>query len=210
MPSVRTVTFPPSIGIPDESRSLYTARRAQVDSFVFTAVLAAAACHAGWNTLLKLRLEPVVATAWWLGRRAWSRCRPCSFTAGRRPAWPYLLGSVAIHIVYFLTLAEAYRGGDLGQVYPIARGTAPLMTRRLGQRLDAGGARRLGWGGVTALAAGILLLAVQGRRALAASTRARSASRCSPRSPSPPTRWSTARCSPVGGAVRLHRPGCSC
>ena len=43
-------------------------------------------------------------------------------------AWPYVLASVAIHIVYYLALAQAYSFGDLGQVYPIARGTAPLMT----------------------------------------------------------------------------------
>ncbi len=33
-----------------------------MDLFVFLAVLGAAACHAGWNTLLKLDLEPLAAT----------------------------------------------------------------------------------------------------------------------------------------------------
>jgi hypothetical protein len=33
-----------------------------MELFVFVAVLAAAACHAGWNALLKLDLEPVIAT----------------------------------------------------------------------------------------------------------------------------------------------------
>ena len=36
---------------------------AHVDPFVFTAVLAAAAFHAGWNALLKLNVEPIVATS---------------------------------------------------------------------------------------------------------------------------------------------------
>ena len=34
-----------------------------MDLFVFLAVLAAAAFHAGWNALLKLNLEPIVATS---------------------------------------------------------------------------------------------------------------------------------------------------
>ena len=34
-----------------------------MDFYVFIAVLAAAACHAGWNTLLKLNVEPIVATS---------------------------------------------------------------------------------------------------------------------------------------------------
>jgi hypothetical protein len=32
-----------------------------MDLVVFLAVLGAAACHAGWNALLKLRLEPLLA-----------------------------------------------------------------------------------------------------------------------------------------------------
>ena len=43
-------------------------------------------------------------------------------------AWPWLIASVIIHLGYFAALIEAYRAGDLGQVYPIARGSAPLMT----------------------------------------------------------------------------------
>ena len=33
-----------------------------------------------------------------------------------------------IHLVYFAALIESYRAGDMGQVYPIARGSAPLLT----------------------------------------------------------------------------------
>jgi len=43
-------------------------------------------------------------------------------------AWPWLVASVVIHLFYFAALIEAYRTGDLGHVYPIARGSAPLMT----------------------------------------------------------------------------------
>ena len=43
-------------------------------------------------------------------------------------AWPWLIASVITHVGYYIGLAGAYRSGDMGQVYPIARGTAPLMT----------------------------------------------------------------------------------
>lgn len=139
-----------------------------MDPFVFTAVLAAAACHAGWNTLLKLKVVPVVATVL------------VAVTAGvmvlpllpfmplpAAQAWPYIVASAIIHVAYFLTLAEAYRWGDLSQVYPIARGAAPLLTAALAAlwlQEALGGA---GWAGVTVLAAGILLLTFKGGRARA-------------------------------------------
>ncbi|EGX58227.1 integral membrane protein [Streptomyces zinciresistens K42] len=42
-------------------------------------------------------------------------------------AWPYLLASALVHTVYFALLMTSFRLGDFGQVYPIARGTAPLV-----------------------------------------------------------------------------------
>jgi drug/metabolite transporter (DMT)-like permease len=61
-------------------------------------------------------------------------------------------------------LSEAYSTGDLGQVYPLARGSAPLMTAALttmvlGERLGL-----IGWGGIVILAAGVLLLSLRGGR----------------------------------------------
>ncbi len=143
-----------------------------MDLFVFIAVLTAAACHAGWNTLLKFRLEPVVATALVAGVSGVVALPAVLVTSmPAPPSWPYLLGSVAIHVIYFLTLAEAYRGGDLGQVYPIARGTAPLMTATLASVWMHEALGVYGWAGVMALATGILLLAVKGGRAPAVDAR---------------------------------------
>jgi drug/metabolite transporter (DMT)-like permease len=138
-----------------------------MDLFVFLAVLTAAAFHAGWNALLKLDVEPIVATSL-VAAASGIVAVPFAFVVGlpSPTAWPYVLASVAIHIVYYLALAQAYRFGDLGQVYPIARGTAPLMTAILatlwlGERLGL-----YGWAGIIVLAAGILLLAVRGGRTL--------------------------------------------
>ena len=42
--------------------------------------------------------------------------------------WPWIVASVIIHIGYRLFLIRAYEHGDLAQAYPLARGTAPLIT----------------------------------------------------------------------------------
>ena len=38
------------------------------------------------------------------------------------------MASVVIHLGYYFALSEAYRRADMGQIYPIARGAAPLLT----------------------------------------------------------------------------------
>jgi drug/metabolite transporter (DMT)-like permease len=137
-----------------------------MDLFVFLAVLAAAACHAGWNALLKLKVEPIVATSMVAAASGVVAVPFAVFTDLPSPAaWPYMLASVSIHIVYYFALAQAYRFGDLGQVYPIARGTAPLMTAILATFWLGEGLGSYGWAGVIVLTGGILLLAVRGGRA---------------------------------------------
>ena len=139
-----------------------------MENVVFLAVLFAAACHAGWNALIKVGLDPLSTTTLisigsglvalvllpFVGLPAWG-------------AWPWLIASVAIHLIYFASLVESYRTGDLGQVYPIARGSAPLMTAAattviVGERLSL-----VGWTGILALVAGVLLLSARGGRDLA-------------------------------------------
>jgi drug/metabolite transporter (DMT)-like permease len=136
-----------------------------MDLFVFIAVLAAAACHAGWNALLKLNLEPALATAL-VAMASGVVVVPFAFVTGLpdAAAWPYVVASVIIHVGYYVTLAEAYRHGDLGHVYPIARGTAPLVTAVLATALLGEALGPFGWTGVIVLAAGILLLALRGGR----------------------------------------------
>jgi drug/metabolite transporter (DMT)-like permease len=136
-----------------------------MELLVFIAVLTAAACHAGWNALLKLDLEPTLATAL-VAMTSGLVVVPVVFVTGLpdAAAWPYIAASVAIHIGYYVTLAEAYRQGDLGHVYPIARGTAPLATAVIATALLGEAVGAFGWTGIVVLAAGILLLALRGGR----------------------------------------------
>jgi drug/metabolite transporter (DMT)-like permease len=135
-------------------------------TFVFVAVLFAAACHAGWNALIKIGLDPLPTTALIaLGSAVVGIvCLPF-FGMPAAAAWPWIIASAIIHLGYFAALIESYRTGDLGQVYPIARGTAPLMTAGastvfIGEPLSA-----LSWSGIVVLACGVLLLSARGGRA---------------------------------------------
>ena len=137
-------------------------------NFVFIAVLFAAACHAGWNALIKIGLDPLPATTLIAAGSGVVGliCLPF-FGMPQAEAWPWLLSSAIIHLFYFAALIESYRTGDLGQVYPIARGAAPLMTAAaslalVGERLSA-----TAWSGIAVLASGVLLLSARGGRGLA-------------------------------------------
>ena len=139
-----------------------------METFVFLAVLFAAACHAGWNALIKVGLDPLSTTTLIsVGSGIVALAFAPLVGMPASAAWPWLLASVVIHLVYFASLIESYRTGDLGQVYPIARGSAPLMTAAvtsifIGEKLSA-----LGWTGIVVLVGGVLLLSARGGRHLA-------------------------------------------
>jgi drug/metabolite transporter (DMT)-like permease len=135
---------------------------------VFLAVLAAAALHAGWNALIKVRLDPFLAMT--------LICCACGVIAlpvlavtgaPRAAAWPWIFASIAVHLGYYLSLAQAYRLADMMQVYPIARGAAPLMTAALSLVTVADPVSKGALIGVGVLACGVLLVAVAGHRRLA-------------------------------------------
>lgn len=95
---------------------------------IFLLVLCAAALHATWNALVKGAADKSVSmTAVVLGQGL-SGAIAISFSPfPGAEVWPYILGSVVLHVGYQEFLKTAYRIGDLSQVYPIARGVAPLI-----------------------------------------------------------------------------------
>jgi drug/metabolite transporter (DMT)-like permease len=74
---------------------------------------------------------------------------------------------VITHLGYYIGLSGAYRSGDMGQVYPIARGSAPLMTATGGALLLGENFSLPGWVGILALAGGVFLLSMRGGGELA-------------------------------------------
>ena len=100
-----------------------------MDLTVFLAVIAAAFMHAGWNVLVKLRLDRFLSLFLIQGLMGvMGLAMLLIFAFPSAASLPYVATSGALHLGYNLFLARSYRTGDLSQVYPIARGAAPLLT----------------------------------------------------------------------------------
>ena len=88
---------------------------------------------------------------WWLGRDAvplWGASE-----------WALVAASALLHVLYFVVLLRGYRVADLTVVYPLARGTGPLISSMvavalLGERLSA-----LGAAGIAGVVVGVFLIA---------------------------------------------------
>jgi drug/metabolite transporter (DMT)-like permease len=127
-------------------------------------VLTAALLHAVWNAMMKSGGVPEFSIAAFqlVGGLICLAIMPF-VPLPDRESWPMILASVIIHNVYYLTLAQAYRAGDLSQVYPLFRGLAPVMVAGAaalvaGERLSPGI-----WIGVVLVSLGISSLALFGR-----------------------------------------------
>jgi drug/metabolite transporter (DMT)-like permease len=131
--------------------------------FVFAAVLAAAAMHAIWNALVKAqddRFASITLTSFGMTLSA----APFLFFVERPAAnvWPWIVASVIIHIGYRLFLIRAYDHGDLAQTYPLARGTAPLITAIGGVFVLSEVPSGLAMVGILLLSLGTLLMSLRG------------------------------------------------
>lgn len=101
---------------------------------VTLAVLGAAFLHALWNAMLKSAAgEPLLDTALIVAGSAIVAAACLPFVPTPSPAaWPFMAVSAVIHFAYYVTLAGAYRRGDLSFAYPLMRGVAPLIVTVLG------------------------------------------------------------------------------
>ena len=136
-----------------------------MDPLAFGFVALAAILHAAWNILLKAADDPLRTAA--VGVAAASAVLVPIVVIGwltlGRPAvpaqaWALGITSGGVEVLYFAFLAAAFRRGDLSVVYPLARGSAPLLAIAigvliLGERLAPGA-----WLGVGLLLAGLLLV----------------------------------------------------
>jgi drug/metabolite transporter (DMT)-like permease len=128
--------------------------------------LAAGVLHAGWNTLLRgsTDVQATTAAALGLGLVIFA---PVAALTGHVPlaAWPYMASSGALETVYFFLLVAAYKQRELSVVYPIARGSAPVLVLIgsavvLGRAVSGGEAA-----GVILVTVGVLLVRGIARRA---------------------------------------------
>ena len=128
-------------------------------------VLLAAVLHASWNITAKQAggdhrftlITSLLTSLLWLPAGLW-------FGWHEVPRWGWLewgvvSASAVVHLLYFNALLSGYRAADLTVVYPLARGSAPLLTATaavvlLGESLSA-----LGVAGVLAVCGGVFLIA---------------------------------------------------
>jgi drug/metabolite transporter (DMT)-like permease len=130
-------------------------------------VLTAAVLHATWNLAAKGVSEARVAFIWlyvvasaviWVPVGAvWV------VVTGERPTWSWLGAaavSAGVHVVYQLVLQHGYAEGDLNLVYPLARGSGPLLTFVVAVTVLGERPGTVAVAGVAAVVAGVLLISL--------------------------------------------------
>ncbi|MFD0688557.1 EamA family transporter [Actinomadura fibrosa] len=131
---------------------------------VALAVIFAGVLHATWNAIAKGAADRWASFALiGLGQSAVVVPLLAVVDPPAAAAWPWLLASLAVHLVYMGLLIASYGLGDFGQVYPLARGSAPLIVALVAATaLD----ERPTWAqtaGITAICGGLAVLAFTGR-----------------------------------------------
>jgi drug/metabolite transporter (DMT)-like permease len=132
---------------------------------VTLAVLVAAVTHATWNAIAHGIKDQTLAFAL-IGVGGIVVAIPLVIVAAmpRPDCWPYLAGSIVIHVFYNLLLMRCYRYGEFGQVYPLARGISPLVVTILAAVFVHEHLALLQVGGVLVVSAGLAALVLAGRR----------------------------------------------
>ena len=128
-------------------------------------VLLAAVLHASWNIVAKRAggdqrftlITSLFTSVLWLPAGLW-------FGWHEVPLWGWLewgvvSASAIVHLLYFNTLLAGYRAADLTVVYPLARGSAPLLTAAAAVVLLGESLNLLGAAGVLAVCGGVFLIA---------------------------------------------------
>ena len=128
--------------------------------FSIVLVLLAALLHASWNALLRggadrtqsmLIMNVTVGVA---GVAMMAFAGPPSLASA-----PYVVASGLIHLVYNALLVRMYRSGDLGETYPVARGSSPALIALGGSLLAGEWMNLVGTVGIGLVCAGIFMLA---------------------------------------------------
>jgi drug/metabolite transporter (DMT)-like permease len=136
-----------------------------VTPLVFACVVFAAILHASWNAVLRGGDDRLWSMTLMMTAVAGVTAIAAPFVSWPNAAsWPYVIASALIHVGYNLSLVRTYRSGDLGQTYPVSRGSSPVLVA-LGalvfahETLDVAALI-----GIALVSGGIVSLAFQGKR----------------------------------------------
>ena len=121
--------------------------------------LGSAFLHAFWNLLLARArdIEATTAVALVVGIVAFAPVAALAWNAEPR-VWPFLAVTSLLQLLYFVLLVTAYGRADLSFVYPVARGSAPLVVLVAGTLVLAETLSAAEAAGVVLVAGGILLV----------------------------------------------------
>lgn len=125
--------------------------------------LGAAVLHASWNVLLAGARDSEAATA--VATLAGvALLAPVALATGgvSEAALPFAGASAALHVAYLALLARAYQDGEVSVVYPVSRGTAPVLVLVLGAAFLSEGASAAQALGVLCVATGVFLVGSRG------------------------------------------------
>ena len=131
----------------------------------FSLVLLAGLIHALWNIAAKKAggdarfacFTALVMMVVWAPVGAWVGWDVVPHWGSQE--WAFIGGSGVLHVLYYVTLLRGYRRADLTVVYPLARGTGPLLSSVaallwLGESISSAGAL-----GIAGVVAGVFLIA---------------------------------------------------
>lgn len=131
-------------------------------------VLTAAVTHASWNLLSKQAADSAGAAYVWLisltGAVLYLPAVAVAVFLARPHIGPvqlvYLAGTGLLHTLYFLLLQAGYQRADLSVLYPLARGTGPLLASLTAIAAEGARPSGLGLAGIGLIGAGLLSLCV--------------------------------------------------
>jgi drug/metabolite transporter (DMT)-like permease len=125
----------------------------------FTLAFSSAFVHALWNLLLARARDSEAATAVALiaGTIVFAPVAALTWELDSG-VWPYLAASAVLEVAYFALLAAAYNRGELSLIYPVARGSAPVLVAIFSVLLLGVALHALTVAGVLLVAVGIVLV----------------------------------------------------
>ncbi len=127
---------------------------------IFLAVLFAAFLHACWNAIIKFgddKFQGMLLLSF--GHGIFGLFLIAVYPIPDAKSWMFLVGSVLCHLIYKFFLTFAYTKGDLSRVYPIARGTAPMIVLIISLLYLPDAVSNMQIGGISLVELGILLMA---------------------------------------------------
>jgi drug/metabolite transporter (DMT)-like permease len=137
----------------------------QSAALVVPVVLGSAVLHASWNALAHGIRDRLVGFSL-IGLAYTGACAAVVLATGlpAPAAWPWIVASAAVHVLYQLALMGSYQLGQFSQVYPLARGTSPWLVAVVSMTLLDQHLPATELAGVLVVSAGLISLVFLGGR----------------------------------------------